>query len=143
MADALQMAGWIYRGVVVWDKGNSRAIPGRYRNDCEYIVWGTNGRRPARYAPGASVFKGCHHLPGVPSKNKRHQTEKPVELLKELLKIVPPKGVVLDPFMGSGSAGVACRELGLNFIGIELNETYFRIAERRIRQACQIADGAL
>ena len=66
-----------------------------------------------------------------------------MELLKELLKIVPPKGVVLDPFMGSGGTGVACQEMGLDFIGVELNETYFRIAERRIRQACQIADGAL
>ena len=137
MADALQMAGWIYRGVVVWDKGNSRAIPGRYRNDCEYIVWGTNGRRPARYAPGASVFKGCHHLPGVLGKNKRHQTEKPVELLKELLKIVPPGGAVLDPFMGSGSTGEACAELGLDFIGIELSGFYFDVAKRRIEQAYQ------
>lgn len=40
MTDALQAAGWIYRGIVVWDKGNSRPVPNRFRNDCEYIVWG-------------------------------------------------------------------------------------------------------
>ena len=45
MTDALQTAGWIYRGIVVWDKGTSRAMPNRFRNDCEYIVWGTNGAR--------------------------------------------------------------------------------------------------
>ncbi len=40
LTDALQMAGWIYKGVVVWDKGTSRNQPGRFRADCEYIVWG-------------------------------------------------------------------------------------------------------
>lgn len=139
MADALQMAGWIYRGIVVWDKGNSRAVPGRFRNDCEYIVWGTNGSRPARYEPGVEVYKGCFKVSGVLSKNKHHQTEKPVELLKELLKIVPSDGMVLDPFMGSGSTGIACEELGLDFIGIELNKAYFEIAKQRIKQACRMS----
>ena len=45
MTDAIQMAGWVWRGIIVWDKGISRNIPGRFRNDCEYIVWGTNGRK--------------------------------------------------------------------------------------------------
>ena len=45
VGDALQAAGWVYRGIVVWDKGISRAIPNRFRNDCEYVVWGTNGPR--------------------------------------------------------------------------------------------------
>lgn len=143
MADALQMAGWIYRGVVVWDKGNSRPTPGRFRNDCEYIVWGTNGHRPAKFESGASVLKGCHHMPGVSSKSKRHQTEKPVGLLKELLKIAPPGGAVLDPFMGSGSTGEACAELGLDFFGIELSGFYFDVAKMRIEQAYQSQkDGA-
>ena len=44
MTDAIQMAGWVWRGIIVWDKGISRNIPGRFSNDCDYIVWGTNGR---------------------------------------------------------------------------------------------------
>jgi site-specific DNA-methyltransferase (adenine-specific) len=46
--------------------------------------------------------------------------------------VTPKKGVVLDPFMGSGSTGKACIREGFNFIGIEIDEEYFKIAEKRI-----------
>lgn len=49
--------------------------------------------------------------------------------------ITPPDGVVLDPFMGSGSTGIACIEEGFRFIGIELENEYIKIAETRIRHA--------
>ena len=143
MTDALQMAGWIYRGIVVWDKGNARNIPGRFRQDCEFIVWGTNGRRAVDWSPGLTAFPGIYHEKSVASKKKRHQTEKPVGLLKGLLRIAPQDGTVLDPFMGSGSTGVACQELGLDFIGIELDEVYFKTAEQRIGQACQMPEEML
>jgi len=62
-----------------------------------------------------------------------HPTVKPVKLMEYLIKLVtPPNGTVLDPFMGSGSTGVACKNLGFKFIGIEMNEEYVKIAERRI-----------
>ena len=57
--DALQWAGWIWRGTAVWDKGNSRPQKGRFRQQAEYIVWGSNGdmpiNRPVPCLPG--VFK--------------------------------------------------------------------------------------
>lgn len=140
MTDALQMAGWIWRGIVVWNKGNSRAIPGRFRNDCEYIVWGTNGPRPAKFEKGAAIYPGAYSMPAVPSVRKHHQTEKPVELLKKLVQISPEKGTVLDPFMGSGSTGVACVHTGRDFIGIELDGYYFRTAQERIQMAFQEAE---
>ena len=89
------------------------------------------------------VYKGCFQVSGVLSKDKHHQTEKPVELLKELLKIVPSGGMVFDPFMGSGSTGIACQELCFDFIGIELNKAYFEIAKQRIRQACRMSTEVL
>ena len=49
--------------------------------------------------------------------------------------ITPPGGIVLDPFMGSGSTGVAAKRLGFEFIGIEMNEEYIEIAKRRIEHA--------
>lgn len=52
-----------------------------------------------------------------------------------LLRHSNENDIVLDPFMGSGSTGVACRNLNREFIGIELDETYFKIAENRIREA--------
>jgi len=65
---------------------------------------------------------------------KHHQTEKPVDLLENLIRIVPEGAIVLDYFMGSGSTGIACLNTGRNFTGIELDETYFKIAENRINQ---------
>jgi len=66
------------------------------------------------------------------SKNN-HPTVKPIALMEYLIKLVtPPKGIVLDPFIGSGTTGVACVKLGFNFIGIEKECEYVKIAELRI-----------
>lgn len=132
VGDALQAAGWVYRGIVVWDKGISRAIPNRFRNDCEYVVWGTNGPRKTEYIEGVFVGPGCYHIKSVNTKKKHHQTEKPVELLEKLLAICPESGMVLDPFMGSGSTGVACINTNRGFIGMELDLNYYKTARRRI-----------
>ena len=64
-----------------------------------------------------------------------HPTQKPVALMETLLKLVTQEGyLVLDPFMGSGSTGVACKNLNRNFIGIELDESYFKIGKERINK---------
>ena len=64
-----------------------------------------------------------------------HPTQKPVALLEELIKTFSNEGdVILDNCMGSGSTGVACKNTNRNFIGIELNENYFNIAEKRITE---------
>jgi len=69
----------------------------------------------------------------APSKNT-HPTVKPVELMRYLVRLVTPKGgVVLDPFMGSGSTGMGAREEDFNFIGIEKEEEYYEIAKARIK----------
>ena len=62
-----------------------------------------------------------------------HPTVKPVDLMKYLCRLVtPPEGVVLDPFMGSGTTGIAAKVEGFNFIGIERDAEYLAIAEARI-----------
>jgi len=64
-----------------------------------------------------------------------HPTVKPIKLMQYLVRLVTPKdGTVLDPFMGSGSTGIACRKEGFDFIGIELDEDYFEIAKARIEK---------
>jgi len=68
------------------------------------------------------------------SSNRNHPTEKPVELIEELVKKCIG-ATILDPFMGSGTTGVACVNLGRKFIGIEIEERYFDIACKRIDQA--------
>ena len=66
---------------------------------------------------------------------KEHPTQKPVALLKWCLGFLPDAHFVIDPFMGSGTTGVACVKLGRKFIGIEIDEKYFDIACKRIRDA--------
>ena len=63
-----------------------------------------------------------------------HPTVKPVALMKYLVRLVTPQGAhVLDPFCGSGSTGMACKELGNTFTGIDLDRGYCEIAEQRIQ----------
>lgn len=135
MTDAIQAAGWIWRGIVVWDKGTARNIPGRFRPDCEYIVWGTNGPKTVSWEMPGMALPGCYHIPSVPPKKRNHQTEKPLALLEALLRISPDNAEILDPFMGAGNTGIACINTGRKFRGIELNDEYFEISERRIEEA--------
>ena len=76
MTDAVQMAGWVWRGVVVWDKGISRNQPGRFRNDCEFVVWCSNGDLPIDWkaAKGTKALPGVYHVPIVAPKQRFHQT---------------------------------------------------------------------
>ena len=66
------------------------------------------------------------------------KTVKPTQLMRYLVKLVTPQGgLVLDPFMGSGSTGKACMLEGMRFIGMELSEEYVKIAEARIKHASE------
>ena len=130
--DAIQAGGLIWRGVTVWDKGVGRPMKGRFRNHLEYICWASNGAmRDVQEVYPSSIFYAA-----PPSPNERqHRTEKPTELIKAILEMSKADGVVLDPFMGSGTTGVACVETGRSFIGCELTEQYFKIAESRLSQS--------
>jgi len=64
---------------------------------------------------------------------KHHIAGKPVELMKGLMKVM--EGPILDPFMGSGTIGVACLSRGLEYVGIEVDEAYFEIGCRRLEEA--------
>ncbi len=69
------------------------------------------------------------------SEGKEHPTQKPLPLMKWCLGFLPDAQTILDPFMGSGTTGVAAVQMGRDFIGIEREEKYFEIACRRIEQA--------
>ena len=70
-----------------------------------------------------------------------HPTVKPIELMKYLCRLVTPKGgIVLDPFMGTGSTGMAAKDDGFDFVGIEREKEYFEIAEARINASSPLLD---
>ena len=75
-------------------------------------------------------------FPKIASSKLLHPTEKNVDMLKVFVENNTDEAqTVLDPFMGSGSTGIACKNTNRNFIGIELDENYFNIAKERIENA--------
>ena len=110
---------------VVWDKLNTMPTFG----DCE-LIW-TN-------LPRKSVKKITCEYNGLLGKREEryHPTQKPETLMRQLILTYTQEGdTILDPFMGSGTTGVACVQTGRNFIGIEIEPKYYEIAEKRIAEA--------
>jgi site-specific DNA-methyltransferase (adenine-specific) len=68
------------------------------------------------------------------SKKHSHPCEMPLEVMKRIIGVLPENKIIIDPFMGTGTTGLACKELGRSFIGIELDNEYFKIAEKRLTQ---------
>jgi site-specific DNA-methyltransferase (adenine-specific) len=136
--DALQAAGWVWRGLIVWDKTEGARGPhtGYFRHQAEFIPWGTKGvSRPSQHG---GPWPGVYRMP-VKQSDKHHVTGKPTDLLRKLVQVVPPGGVILDPMQGSGTCGVASILEGRRYIGIELDPTYHGIAAQRIGEARQAA----
>lgn len=130
---AWETSGWTLRSVVVWDKAKGGAMGSFWRNNHEWIAVFSKGQPTP--LPNGSFFNTWI---GTKPQAGFHPTEKPVELIRYLVQAVD--GTVLDPFMGSGTTGVACRLEGRRFIGIEIERTYYEIAERRILQTTKIED---
>lgn len=127
MTDAMQGAGWLWLGIVVWNKRSSRPQLGKFRQQCEYVLFGSKGR----FVPAhKTCFPGVFDVPII-TQRKVHLTSKPVPLVRELLAITPPDALVLDPFLGGGTTAVAALETGRRCIGIELSEEYAAIAKER------------
>ena len=107
------------QGFLVWDK----VQPSDFSSAQVEMAW-TNQQKPAK------LFR--RH---VVSYEKHHPTTKPLELMIFCLEWLGEQKTILDPFMGSGTTGVACVKLGRKFIGVELDPKYFDIACKRIRDA--------
>lgn len=132
-SDALQAGGWTWRGIIPWRKPIARPTPNGFKRECEYVLWGTRGE-PLRHAPTV-------YLPGwlegsqPRGKQRVHITQKPVSIMRQLVRIAPEGGTVLDPFAGSGTTGVAALEEGRRFIGIEDSATIAGSARERLTAA--------
>lgn len=140
LSDAVQAGGWVWRGIIPWHKTNARHFAGRFTNHCEYVVWASKGSLP-NPQDGGPAYPGIYSA-STP-RGRVHQTQKPVELMEQLLAPVRPGGVVLDPFAGSGTTGVAAINTGRDFIGVEMSEHYHGIAYDRLRTAQDERESAL
>ncbi len=117
------------RAFLIWNKG--AGFRGRDFAECEQ-AW-------CSFDANARVFDFDPLARGA-YRDKEHPTQKPVEVMKWCLGFVADAKTILDPFMGSGTTGVAAVKLGRKFIGIEIEPKYFDIACRRISEALKQPD---
>lgn len=124
--------------IICWHKTN--ALPtysNKYLTDTEYCLYFRNGK--GKCFPQNYEDAKTYYIAPINHKDKKefnHPTIKPLDITEKFIRNSSKEGQwVLDPFMGSGTTGVACKKLGRNFIGFELDEKYFNIAKERIENA--------
>lgn len=119
----------------MWDKMTCRPQKGRFRQQAEFIVWGSNGAMPI------NRNVGC--LPGVfrysNPQNRTHVTEKSLPLMRDVVKICEPGGRILDPFAGAGTTVLASVLEGYEAVGIEVTDAYFERSVECIRRELEQA----
>ena len=130
----IEKAGFKIKNIIVWVKNNHTAgdLKASFGHQYEFVILANKGQRFINGNRDNDVM----FFDRVAGKEQLHQNQKPVDLLQYLVeKLSDSNNTILDPFMGSGSTGVACVNTNRNFIGMELEEKYFKIAEHRIEQA--------
>ena len=135
----LESEGFIGKDIFRWIKSNPmpRNRDRRYITDFEFALVATSKKGKWVFNRLNSTYERPEFTCPSVSGNKRfHPTQKPVSLMKHLIfRHSNVNQTVLDPFMGSGSTGVACVNTNRNFIGMELDPKYFKIAKERINNA--------
>ena len=134
MKEALAKVGFKQFRLCCWHKTNPVPVNSKLNylsNSTEYFVTAVKGGCPTFHS---EYDKGIYETPICSGRERtEHPTQKPLALISQLIEKHSNKGdIVLDPFMGSGTIGVACKNLDRNFIGIEKDENYFNIAKQRI-----------
>lgn len=130
----------VVKDVIKWIKNNPmpRNVNRRYVQDTEFAVWSVKkGKKWVFNKPlDVSYLRAEFHTPVVSGKERTaHPTQKSEKLMEDIIKIhTNVNDLILDPFMGSGSTGVAASHLNRRFIGIEIDDEYFNIASERIKK---------
>lgn len=152
---AMQASGWRVLNLVTWQKPNPPPNLGcrQLTDSTEHVIWAAPHRREplehvfnydaARSENGGKQLKDVWQIaaPGADEKTHgKHPTQKPVELFRRIVELsTAPGAVVLDPFCGSGTTGVAALLSGRRFVGVELDSGYARIASDRMSEAFEQA----
>lgn len=120
------------KNILIWEKNNTSMgdLKADFAPKHEMVLLLHKGRRLINGRRDPNIFRFAR------TRNELHPTQKPVDLIQYLAAKFSDEGqVILDPFVGSGTTGVACANTNRKFIGIELDEIYFNIAADRIEQA--------
>ena len=119
--------GFLLHNLLIWEKNT--CTPNRwYMKNCEYTLFLRKGKAKSINIKNSKTIQKFNN-----PKNKQHPTQKPIKLMEIYIKnSTVQNDKILDFAMGSGTTGVACKNLNRKFIGIELDEKYFKIAKDRI-----------
>ena len=137
---SMEESGLSVKDIIVWKKSNPmpRNINRRYVQDMEFAVWAV--KKGAKWVfnkdKNRSYMRSLIETPTVSGNEKvNHPTQKSLKLMEDIIKTHTNENeLIIDPFMGSGSTGVACLISGRKFIGIELDKNYFHLAAKRINE---------
>jgi site-specific DNA-methyltransferase (adenine-specific) len=140
--DSIEATGARYKRACIWVKPDSAPqFNGQgpaMGAECFVTAWCGSGVSAWNGGGGRNVFT---HLTNSSDRHGEHPTEKPLSLMMEIVnKFTNPGDLILDPYMGSGSTGVAAVRLGRSFIGIEQDTRFFTIASERISDALSRPD---
>lgn len=127
LGPALESSGMRWQNLLVWDKGSAGLGTG-FRAQHELVLHYVKGTGVFHDATPGNVLRAGRMRPD----ERVHQTQKPVDLIAQMIPVVcPPGGVVLDPFAGSGSIGVAALLAGRRFLGVEREARHVATARER------------
>ena len=139
ISEQLEKCGFIVKDIIRWIKTNPmpRNVDRRYVNDCEFAVWAVKEGKPWTFNKSNKVgYLKPEIITGVvPGGKKRlHPTQKHLEVMERLIEIhTNENDLVYDPFMGSGTTALACKNKGRNSIGSEIDEKYYKISVERLK----------
>lgn len=138
ISEQLEKCGFIIKDIIRWIKKNPmpRNTDRRYVNDCEFAVWAVKEGKPWTFNKPQNVgYLKPELITGVvPGGKKRlHPTQKHLEVMEKLVEIhTNENDLIYDPFLGSGTTAVACKNKNRNVIGSEIDEKYYKISMERL-----------
>lgn len=140
----MKKVGFNIINIIIWHKTDPPPLiyKNKFRFSYEFIIWARKGRRhyfnyDLMFSLDKKEMEDVWHLAAVPNSEKKfgyHPTQKPEQLLRRIILASSKKGdLVLDPFLGSGTTACAAKQLERNYIGVEQDLKYFKIAKKRVR----------
>ena len=139
IVEELEKNNFDIKDLIRWKKTNAmpRNRDRRFITDYEVAVWAVKKGGKWTFNRLSDTYEIPEIVGGITPKSEKinggHPTQKPIYVMKWIIeRLTNENDIVLDPFMGSGTTGVACKELNRKFIGLELDKNYFNMAQQRI-----------
>lgn len=134
-----RVCSWVYnsntakqhRDIAYFDiKPNFKQVLQPYKNPNDKRI----KQRIAEGKLGCKLYDwwNINQIKNVSKEKTEHPCQMPLDVMKNVIGVLPKETIIVDPFMGSGTTGIACKELGYDFIGCEIDEKYFNIAKERL-----------